>query len=87
MAPRLNWAVASPGLGSQPVPAHSFGIVLEDTPPVVVHEPEGELGTGVALLGGLAIPRCRFGIVLRYALTEVVHDTEVVLGRSVACSA
>ena len=71
-------------LGSQPVPAHSFGIVLRYTPAVVVHDPEVELRIGLALLGSQPVPAHSFGLVLRYALAVVVHDTEFVLGRSVA---
>ena len=53
-------------LGSQPVPAHRFGIVLEDALAVGVHDPEAELGAGVALLGVNAEPSYRCGIVAAY---------------------
>ena len=71
-------------LGSQPEPAHRFGLVLENAPPVGVHDPEVGLGQSVALLGSQPVPAHRFGLVLENALALGVHETEVVLGRSVA---
>ena len=63
-------------LGSQPEPAHSFGLVLEDAGSV---DPEVELGIGVTLLGGQPEPAHRFGIVLENALAVGVHLTEAAL--------
>ena len=52
-----------PLLGGQPVPAHSFGIVLRYAQAVVVHIAEDPLGLDVALLASLAIPLHRFSFV------------------------
>ena len=41
-------------LGGQTVPAHGFGIVLENAPAVGVHETEVELRIGVTLVGEAA---------------------------------
>ena len=48
-------------LGGQPVPAHSFGLVLENAQPVDIHDPEVGLGTGVTLSCAFAgsAPNCR----------------------------
>ena len=51
MTPRLFCAEAWALLGSETIPAHGFGIVLEHTFAVGVHGAEGELGIGVTLLG------------------------------------
>ena len=67
-------------LGGQPVPAHSFGLVLENALAVGVHDPEVELGTGVTLLGGQPGPAHSFGLVLENAPPVGVHDPEVELG-------
>ena len=66
-------------LGSQPVPAYGFGIVLEDALAVGAHDPEVELRTGETLFGGQPKPARRFGIVLRHALAIGVHVPEVEL--------
>ena len=66
-------------LGGQPVPAHRFGVVLEDAASVSVHAPEAELRTGVALLGSQSEPAHGFGIVLENALAQGVHEPEAVL--------
>ena len=50
-------------LGGQPVPAHGFGLVLENAPPVGVHDPEIELRSGGALLSVNEEPSHRCGIV------------------------
>ena len=71
-------------LGGQPVPAHSFGIVLEDAPPVVVPDPEIELRSGVTLVGGQPVPAHSFGIVLEDAASVSVHAPEVYLGTGAA---
>ena len=63
-------------VGGQTVPAHRFGIVLEDAPPVGVHDPEVVLGAGVTLVGGQTVPAHRFGLVLENALTVGVTETE-----------
>ena len=85
MTPRLNWASASTLLGGQPVPAHSFGLVLEERPAArcSIHDPEVELGIGVALLGGQPAPAHSFGLVLENAPPVGVHDPEVELGTGV----
>ena len=51
-------------LGSQPVPAHSFGIVLENALALVVHDTEVVLG----IWRNPAVPAHSFGIVLENAL-------------------
>ena len=68
-------ALASPCSG-EAIPAHGFGFVLEDAPPVGVHDPEEELRFGKALLGGEAVPFHGFGFVLEDALAEDVHEPE-----------
>ena len=50
-------------LGSQPVPAHSFGMVLRYAPAVVVHDTKFVLGRSVALLSVNEEPSHRCGIV------------------------
>ena len=74
-------------LGSQPVPAHSFGLVLENAPPGGVHETEVGLGCGVTLLGSQPVPAHSFGIVLENARALGVHDPEVGLAVASPCSA
>ena len=54
---------------------------FEDAPsPSGVPDPEVELRTGEALLGGEAVPAHSFGLVLENAPAVGVHETEVVLG-------
>ena len=84
MKPRLSCATGVTLIRSEPVPAHGFGLVLEDTLAGGVHDPEVVLGAGVTLLGSQPVPAHSFGLVLRYAPAVVVHGPEVVLGRSVA---
>ena len=67
-------------VGGQPVPAHSFGLVLENALAVGVHETEVVLGSGVTLLGGQPVPAHSFGLVLENAPPVVVHEAEVELG-------
>ena len=67
-------------LGGQTEPAHSFGLVLEDTLAGGVHEPEAVLRIGLALLGGQTEPARRFGLVLENAPPGGVHETEAELG-------
>ena len=50
-------------IGSQPVPAHRFGVVLENALALGVHETEDELGDGGALLSVNEEPSHRCGIV------------------------
>ena len=73
-----------PLLGSEPVPAHSFGIVLRYAPAVGVHETEAELRTGETLIRSEPVPAHSFGIVLRYAPAVGVHIAEAPLGLDVA---
>ena len=70
-------------LGGQAVPPDGFRLVLRRTPTGGVHDPEGELGGGVALLGGQAEPPDGFRLVLRHALTGGVPDPEGELGGGV----
>ena len=63
MTPRPYCADGLALLGSQPVPAHRFGVVLENAPPVGVHDPEAVLRNGLTLLSVNEEPSQRCGIV------------------------
>ena len=65
-------------------PLHRLGIVLEHSPPIVVHESEIELSEGIALIGSPAIPLHRLGIVLGHSLPLAVHEPEIELSRGPA---
>ena len=66
-------------ISRQAVPLHGFGIVLCNATPVGIHEPEGELRSGMALISGQAVPLRGFGIVLENALAVGVYDPEAEL--------
>ena len=75
MNPRLSLRTGVTLIRSEPVPAHGFGIVLENALAVGVLEPEVELRKGVTLIRSEPVPAHGFGIVLENAPPVVVHET------------
>ena len=67
-------------LGNFAIPLCGFGMILGNTPAVIVHTSEPGLGLSVTLLGGLTKLLYRFGITPGNSIAVEVHLAQVVLG-------